>query len=181
MGGLVLRSACDPSQFAARGWIGFVRRVIYLGMPHDGADLARFAHMTTRTLHAIPNRVTRLIGDILNLRSRGVKDLMGSVAAESRMPPWLSSARHHVLMGTLTRDPSHPVGRILGDALVRVPAADSLAPDGCAAPEVTVFPGVHHLALAHEASVYRHIRNICASEPQGEHAWTMQRCTSCAA
>ena len=182
MGGLVLRSACNPAHPAAQAWIGLVRHVIYIGTPHDGADLARFAHLTTRTLHAIPNRVTQLIGDILNLRSRGVKDLMhGNAAAESEAPPWLPSARHHVLMGTLTRDPAHPIGRIFGDALVRLPPTHNASIDGSASPEVTVFPRVHHLALAHDASVYRHIKHICASRPQGERAWKKQRCASFAA
>jgi len=179
MGGLVLRSACDPARPDATEWIGHVRRMIYLGTPHDGADLARFAQLTTRTLQAIPNRVTRLVGDILNLRSRGVKDLThGHASAEGRPLPWLASAQHHVLAGTVTKDPGHPVGRVFGDALVRVPPAEGIARGGSVSPEIVVFPGIHHLALAHDALVYRCIRNICASNPQGERAWKKRRSAS---
>jgi triacylglycerol lipase len=153
MGGLVMRSACDSSRTEAAGWQGIVKRAIYVGTPHDGADLERFAH------------VTRLIGDILNLRSRGVKDLAaGHVQAESGTQPWLASARHHLLMGTLTKDPEHPVGRIFGDALVRVPRAGAPSAGQESSPDIIVFPGVHHLALAHDESIYRCIRQLCARE-----------------
>ena len=158
MGGLVIRSACDPARPEARTWLAQVKRAIYIGTPHDGADLERFAHLTTGTLRAVPSLVTRLVGDILNLRSRGTKDLRhGQPLTEGGPLPWLASARHHLLMGTLTKDPKHPVGRLFGDALVRVPAA-------AAVPDMIVFPGVHHLALAHDAKVYDCIRQICASE-----------------
>ncbi|HQR12216.1 MAG TPA: alpha/beta hydrolase [Casimicrobiaceae bacterium] len=165
MGGLVMRSACDSARAGAADWQGRVKRAIYIGTPHDGADLERFAHMTTGTLRAIPTHVTRLIGDILNLRSRGVKDLAaGHPKAESGSQPWLASARHYLLMGTLTKDPEHPVGRMFGDALVRVPRAAAPTEGQTSSPEIIVFPGVHHLALAHDESIYRCIRQICAGE-----------------
>jgi triacylglycerol lipase len=164
MGGLVMRSACDPARPEATNWQALVKRAIYIGTPHDGADLERFAHMTTGKLQSMPSLVTRLIGDILDLRSRGTKDLRhGQPPSDMGTVPWLASAQHHFLMGTLTRDPEHPVGRILGDALVRVPAT-SVGPAGDpASPAIVVFPGVHHLALAHDESVYQRIRQICVA------------------
>jgi pimeloyl-ACP methyl ester carboxylesterase len=158
MGGLVIRGACASARPESAGWLACVRRAIYIGTPHDGADLERFALGATGALKAFPGHVTQLIGDILNLRSRGTKDLgVGHARSAEGAAPWLASARHYLLMGTLTKDPQHPVGRIFGDALVRVPDAKE-APE----PEVIVFPGVHHLALAHDDTVYRSIRQICA-------------------
>ena len=165
MGGLVIRSACDPARPDTENWLAQVKRVIYLGTPHDGADLERFAHLTTGTLQAIPSLVTRLVGDVLNLRSRGTKDLRhGQPLSDGEPLPWLPTARHYLLMGTLTKDPEHPIGRVFGDALVRVPAIQPEADGTPAAPDVVVFPGVHHLALAHDASVYQCIRQICKGD-----------------
>ena len=143
--------------------------MIYIGTPHDGADLERFAHMTTGTLQAIPSQVTRLLGDILDLRSRGVKDLrQGKPVAANRPLPWLASASHYLLAGTLAKDPDHPVGRLFGDALVRVPRTDMETAGETASevssPQITVFPGVHHLRLAHDAAVYRRIRKVCSGD-----------------
>jgi pimeloyl-ACP methyl ester carboxylesterase len=163
MGGLVIRGACDPARPESASWLAKVRRAIYIGTPHDGADLERFAHGATGALKAFPGHVTQLIGDLLSLRSRGTRDLgAGHVPSAGGAAPWLPTARHYLLMGTLTRDPKHPVGRIFGDALVRVPRAKDAAGADSPEPEVIVFPGVHHLALAHDDAVYRCIRQICA-------------------
>jgi triacylglycerol lipase len=163
MGGLVIRGACASARPASAGWLAGVRRAIYIGTPHDGADLERFAHGATGALKAFPGHVTQLIGDLLNLRSRGTKDLgEGHVPPAGGAAPWLATARHYLLMGTLTKDPKHPVGRIFGDALVRVPTAKDAAAEDSREPDVIVFPGVHHLALAHDEAVYRCIRQICA-------------------
>jgi pimeloyl-ACP methyl ester carboxylesterase len=171
MGGLVIRGACDPARAETGNWLKRVKRIIYIGTPHDGADLERFAHLTAGTLRAIPNHVTRLVADILNLRSVGVKDLRrGMPLSDSGSPPWLPSAHHYLLLGTLTKDPEHPVGRLFGDALVRVPRGENETECEVAgekagevsSPRITIFPGVHHLRLAHDATVYRRIRKICA-------------------
>jgi pimeloyl-ACP methyl ester carboxylesterase len=170
MGGLVIRGACDPARAETGNWLKHVKRIIYIGTPHDGADLERFAALTTGTLQAIPNHVTRLLGDILDLRSRGVKDLrQGKPLSGIGSSPWLATARHYLLVGTLTKDPEHPVGRLFGDALVRVPhgenktageATGEMAAE-VSSPQITVFPGLHHLRLAHDTTVYERIRKIC--------------------
>jgi triacylglycerol lipase len=147
MGGLVVEAACRLGS----AWTALVGHVVTLGAPHDGADLETLASAAAEVLGAVPGPIPRLVGNVLNVRSRGVKEL-GRAAARARAAagPWPPAARRHVVAGTLTRDPGHPVSRVLGDSLVRVPGPD--------APDLRVFPGVPHLALAHDDRVYEQIR-----------------------
>lgn len=172
MGGLVIRSACHVAGERSSPWVTRVKRVFYLATPHGGADLERLAHLSSGVLQAIPNPVTGLIGDILDLRSRGVKDLRrGAPANEATGAalPWLVTARHYLVLGTLTRDPDHPAGRLLGDSLVRVPRKRRAfaAADGRSLPDdenVKVFPGVHHNELAYSPAVYEKLKEWCGRE-----------------
>jgi pimeloyl-ACP methyl ester carboxylesterase len=75
MGGLVVRSACHFATGQGQSWLEHVRRAIYVGTPHAGAPAERLGRVVTRVLGAIPDPYTRLIADIANLRSAGVKDL----------------------------------------------------------------------------------------------------------
>ena len=172
MGGLVARSACAVARSAASdgaggAWLARLSKVFYLGTPHEGADLEKFAHVTNIVLEAVPNRVTRLIGDILGLRSEGIKDLrtgLGAVDAATRTGAHdeTESIRHYLLAGTLADDPEHPVSRLLGDGLVRVPAMEGSgdgASSGMERVQIAVFPGVHHMALARDLGVYRQIKD----------------------
>lgn len=168
MGGLVIRSACEHGGRAGASWLPLVRHAFYLGTPHDGADLERFAQGATVALAATRNPVTRMIGRMLGGRSAGVKDLReGGASSAAPGPamlakvPWLATARHHRLVGTLTDNPRHPVSKALGDGLVRVPAVAADAVPGTT-PDVTVFPGVHHLQLARDPAIYAAILAACA-------------------
>ncbi|NJN48228.1 MAG: alpha/beta hydrolase [Candidatus Competibacteraceae bacterium] len=181
MGGLVLRSACHYAIHHQYDWVKQVRRAFYLGTPHDGADLEKVGHVTTAVLAEVPNPITQLIGRILNLRSRGVKDLrFGNLVDEdwdddfpdkssSHRPkavPWLAHAHHYLIVGTVTGDPRHPASRLLGDTLVRVPPARRASRNDSEnanqpAVNITVFPGVHHLGLAHDNGVYQQIKQWC--------------------
>jgi triacylglycerol lipase len=181
MGGLVIRSACEYASGQQNRWVESVRRVFYLGTPHEGADLEKFAHIAAATLRAVPNPITKLIGDVLNLRSRGVKDLRRGLplpderneAPSPSLPqskrkaiPWLAHAQHYLVAGTLTEDPQHIVSLLLGDALVKLPRArgktksddrNALLPSE----NIKVFPKVHHMALAHDPAVYQQIKQWC--------------------
>jgi len=168
MGGLVIRAACHIGEESGDRWVDLVKRIFYIATPLDGADLARLAHGATLALSTLPNPIARLVGNVLDVRSRGVKDLRtgGSVASDDESGsasladlPWLASASHTLLVGTLMDNPRNLVSKTLGDGLVRVPAARE---DGAASPaDIRVFPGLNHLQLAHDAAVYDVIRRLC--------------------
>jgi len=184
MGGLVIRSACEYGTENKDRWVEKVSRVFYLGTPHEGADLEKLAHLAAATLRAVPNPITKLIGNILNMRSRGVKDLRHglpltvdrneeALAPLSRTKkrkaiPWLAHAQHYLVAGTLTEDPQHIVTLLLGDALVKLPRnggharsenRSTLLPND----NIKIFPKVNHLGLAHDPAVYRQIKQWCQS------------------
>ena len=161
MGGLVIRSACQFGAEANARWLSRIRHIFYLGTPHDGADLERFAQGATVAMTASRNPIARLLGRMLDVRSAGVRDLhdgevkTGTDAAGAPAPlPWLPSARHHRLVGTLTSNPDDAVSKTFGDGLVRVPEGPAGATPGERHPDVTIFPGIHHMQLARDPTVY---------------------------
>jgi pimeloyl-ACP methyl ester carboxylesterase len=178
MGGLVIRSACHAAAMRELAWVDAVRRVFYLGSPHGGAPLEKLGYAATAALHAVPHPITRLIGDIFDLRSQGIKDLRhgrplgGAHAAPELDPdghvPWLVTARHYLLVATLT-DPEHVVSVFLGDGLVRVEsghgrAAMVEAREIISPAHVRCFPRMHHLQLAHDPAVGAQIVQWCREE-----------------
>jgi triacylglycerol lipase len=182
MGGLVVRSATHVASLAGHTWLGKVRRAIYVGTPHLGAPLERVGRVATRLLRAIPDPVTRLVADVADLRSDGVKDLGDAdlrhedrarraprfALRDPRHPvPLLASIQHHLVAGSLSADPR--VAALFGDSVVPLPSGTDGAcidPDSIAFPpeHVSFLPGLSHMALAHHPSVYDRIRSWCTSE-----------------
>jgi pimeloyl-ACP methyl ester carboxylesterase len=179
MGGLVVRSACHYATQQNELWVQAVRDIIYLGTPHDGADMARLAQSTENVLRGFRNPITRIVGDFFSLRSQGIKDLChGTLLApdvldegfadcadgthhHQRPVPWLPHARHFLVGGTITGDPDHVVAVLLGDGLVgRIPSNIAAVPEE----RIRLFPGVAHLRLARNWDVYRQIAAWCAPE-----------------
>jgi triacylglycerol lipase len=164
MGGLVLRSACHHG--ASAPWTQAVRHVFYLGSPHLGAPLEKFANVTTHVLGKIPTTATRVIRDVINTRSSGVKDLRygnltdadwlnldpDALLENKRVTvPWLHTAQHHRVVG-------HALAKLpfVGDGMV-LPTSAAAATEGHQPPgemDVTVMVGVPHLTLAHHPRVY---------------------------
>jgi pimeloyl-ACP methyl ester carboxylesterase len=170
MGGLVARSACHRAAEDSMAWVRHVRHVVSLGSPHTGAPLARAVHYAGCALHAVPE--TRPLGNLLRRGSAGIRDLReGSLvdedwmgldphalrAAACREVPLLEGATHCFVAATLTRSANHPLGRLLGDALVLETSASGRgrsrripfrAEDGMH------LGGAHHLALLNHPAVY---------------------------
>jgi pimeloyl-ACP methyl ester carboxylesterase len=182
MGGLVTRSACEAALRARHRWLGRLTHAFYIGTPHLGAPYERLGSAVARVLRAIPNAYVKVVADVADLRSSGIKDLgdasilrehwegrgAGAPAAAARkVVPLVPGVAHHAVVGTLTEKERHLLTLLLGDALVPVASASGRSRDeggalGFPAANVKVFPGVGHRRLAHDRRVYRQIRAWCA-------------------
>jgi len=181
MGGLVARSACHQACEQGDEWVGHVRHVVSLGSPHLGAPLAQGAHVAAAALHKLPE--TRMLSGLLRRRSAGIRDLRhGSLVDEDwrgrdphalravacREVPLLPWADHCFVSATLTRDPGHPLGRLLGDILVLRPSASGRG-------RTRRIPfrdehghhqgGAHHFMLLNHPEVYERLRDWLAAAP----------------
>jgi pimeloyl-ACP methyl ester carboxylesterase len=185
MGGLVLRSACHAASVARHGWLARVQRAIYVGTPHRGAPLERAGRWVARLLQTIDDPYTRVIAEIANVRSDGLKDLgdahlrhedrLAAIAGgvslrDARHPvPLLPSIRHYLIAGTLLRAPESWLGALFGDALVPLSSATDGACTGAtrlAIPpaHVKLMPGLGHLDLPRSDTVYETIRAFCEDD-----------------
>ncbi len=182
MGGLVARSAAHQADEHDQGWVRHVRHVVSLGTPHMGAPLERGAHWAAVTLDKLPE--TRMMSSFLKKRSAGIRDLRhGSLvdedwrgrdpealrAAACKEVPLLPGATHYFVSASVTRDPNHPLGRLLGDILVLVPSARGKS-------KTRRIPfrdehghhigGTHHLALLNHPEVYERMHGWLATAPK---------------
>ena len=175
MGGLVVRAACHASAVAGHSWRSHVRRIVYVGTPHLGAPGERLGKLTSSVLASIPNAYTRLIAEIVNLRSDGIQDLAHAVLRhedrevarklwdlrDARHPvPLLPDIEHHLIAGSLFVDPR--LALLFGDSVVHMASAtyagqalELLPPE-----RVHMLPGLGHIALAHHPDVYNTIKAI---------------------
>jgi len=182
MGGLVIRSACHFAKTKEKGastWLPLVKRCVYVGTPHRGAPLERAGRVLSSVLSAIPDPYTRLVADLANLRSAGVKDLgdadvrhEDAAARVSHLAlkdpahpvPLLPEMDHYLVAGTLSRDPL--LAELFGDTLVPVTSGTfSRRGDAPIAPSrVKLFPGLSHMTLAHHPLVYEALRTFLDSQ-----------------
>lgn len=157
MGGLVSRSACH----VGRTWTPLVHTVVTLGTPHRGAPLEKAVHVVDWLMRRVPE--TEPIGRIFANRSVGVKDLrFGSLVEEDwhgrdideflddrrAEVPFLPHVTYYWVAATVTTDPEHPLGRFVGDGMVRYPSASDVRGEGLS------LGGVGHLDLLTDDAVY---------------------------
>jgi pimeloyl-ACP methyl ester carboxylesterase len=136
MGGLVARSACHAGQREGADWTARVRSVVTLGSPHLGSPVEKAVHLADWALRKVPE--LEPLGRLVAARSVGIKDLrFGAVVEEDwhghdpdeflrdrcTQIPFLEGADYYWVAASLTRDPGHPVGRLVGDGLVRLASA----------------------------------------------------------
>ena len=177
MGGLVIRSACNAAKKRGHTWLSRVTRAIYIGTPHLGSPLERAGRFLVRTLRNVPDPYTRLIADIGDLRSLGLRNLGdghlwhddGPASAvplsDRRHPvPLLPEMSHYLIAGALATEPR--LAFWFGDALVPLSSATAgacaevasvaLPPD-----HVKIFHAFAHMRLARDPAVYAQIRGWC--------------------
>ncbi|AZG44457.1 esterase/lipase family protein [Gordonia insulae] len=182
MGGLVLRSACHTGVESGAYWPSLVRHTVCLGTPHLGAPMAKGVHVATAALRA--TAMTRPFGDFLGRRSDGVRDLLhGTITADGRNvvdrdairqpavdnPPLMHTARHLFVTASITHDPDHPVGRLIGDGLVRGSSGrgrDRIRHIGFHGDDGLHIGGAHHFTLLNDDEVHRWLRERLGPQAQ---------------
>jgi pimeloyl-ACP methyl ester carboxylesterase len=183
MGGLVSRSASHYADTHGMRWRAKLSHIACLGSPHHGAPLEKLGNVLTSVLLAIDLPGTKIPGKILQGRSAGIKDLRyGAILDEDwlgrdpdallernqgELSP-LPDVAYCFVSATLTKDPSHPMGALIGDLLVRVPSASGERLNERAfAIETTPFGGVMHHQLQNHPDVYRQLRAFLSErEPE---------------
>lgn len=175
MGGLVLRSAMHQAD--GSDWVARVRDLITLGTPHRGAPLEKAVNLGGWLMRKFPEAAP--LATALESRSAGVKDLRHGYLLDSDWTdvdpdlllrdtgtevPLPTRVRLHVVSTVLTRDPRHPVARLLGDLLVLEGSAAGTATRSRRVPLTPTtthrLTGRHHFELMHDPAVYDVIMTI---------------------
>lgn len=180
MGGLVIRSACHVARAQALAWLPLVTRAIYVGTPHRGAPTERAGRVLTKLLAKVPDPYAKLVAQLGDLRSAGIKDLGDAdlthddrektAAARTfglRDPehpvPLLPEIEHFLICASASADPT--IAMWFGDTIVPLPSAsfgriqgaNDLALDH---DHVIYLPGLSHIALPCHDRVWEAAREL---------------------
>jgi len=176
MGGLVARRAVVQAVDVDMEWVSSLRNLVTLGTPHLGSPIEKSLALATRALQIAPE--SRPIGDFLDLRSRGIKDLRfgGVVNHDWIEHKWIrplaplddhgglpESVAQHFATGVITKDPAHPLGVIFGDLVVRPGSGTGQGRNrSVSATNLRVFGGQKHTDILHDPEVHRQVRSWLA-------------------
>lgn len=176
MGGLVARSACLSGTEAGHRWPALVRHLVTLGTPHTGAPLEKATHALAWALRKVPEAAP--LAAILDSRSAGIRDLRFGYLLDAEWAaedparlfddrrsevPLLAGCTHTFITATVTRDPRHPLGRLLGDLLVRSDSAGGRHRSRAIplpAGSVLELGPLHHFNLLDHELVYDQLRRL---------------------
>jgi len=178
MGGLVSRSAAHYGDADNSAWIKRLRHVFCVGTPNLGAPLEKAVNLLGAILRAFNTAGTQAPARILNSRSVGIKDLRfgytiddewmdkdpDALLRDNRINlPLVNGVSYYFIAATVTVDPDHPLGLLVGDIMVRVPSAagHTTNPDRrIPFRSGLIFSGMSHLHMANHPDVYKVIREF---------------------
>ncbi len=135
MGGLVMRHAQQLAMDRQLSWLSCLSQCIYIGSPHEGANLEKFASAANSILGRIPRDHMSIWSEWIDLRSTGIKDLNRGVKDHAEAlefyglyPP----AQHRFISGSVGADNNTITNELLGDGLVRQSSAQPQGvPENC--------------------------------------------------
>jgi len=181
MGGLVVRSAAHYAREHDEPWVAHLRHVACIGSPHLGAPLEKAVNILTGVLRKVEAAGAQVPAALLDSRSAGVKDLRygytvdeewagkdpDQVFADARQNvPLVDGVGYYFLAATISRDPAHPLGQLLGDLIVRLPSASGEAPESARRIRFSrgaVLRGMNHVHIANHPEVYEALRGLLAA------------------
>lgn len=171
MGGLVARSALAAGRDSGHRWASAARHIVTLGAPHLGVPIEKGLNVLSWALKVTPE--SRPIGEFLDQRSVGIKDLRFGVVAKEDWRgthpdallrdvvgevPLPAGVDHHFVAAAVTADPAHPLGILLGDLVVRTGSGTGRgARRSVDATNVRVLGGRRHPDLVSDHEVHQQL------------------------
>lgn len=164
MGGLVARSACRHAREAGHAWPGALRKLFFLGTPHQGAPLERGGHWLDFLMDLSPYSApfTR----IGKARSAGISDLRHGTITPGRhrhvpLPPGTQCYALAAMLGSRSGVVSE---RLVGDGLVPLDSALGRHPKAARSLRLPtrrqwIGYGMGHLELLSRPEVYSQLRS----------------------
>jgi len=137
--------------------------------------------LLTGALRRVDAAGAQVPAEILASRSPGVKDLRYGYTVDDewtgkdpdevfadarRTTAHVDGVGYYFLAATISRDPDHPLGELLGDLVVRVASASGAAPEPSRRIHSTdraVFPGMNHFELVNHPTVYAVLHDLLAA------------------
>jgi pimeloyl-ACP methyl ester carboxylesterase len=164
MGGLVTRSAFELGKTAKHAWMPHVKRVVFLGTPHQGAPLERGGHWIDVILGAAP--FAKPLARIGKVRSVGITDLRhGRIHnasnqtedAFTKPPP---GTKFFAIAATTSKSDIDWRSQVIGDGLVPVKSALAIVDDTSAFPSSRrwVAHETNHMQLLSAPHVYSKLK-----------------------
>jgi pimeloyl-ACP methyl ester carboxylesterase len=166
MGGLVARSACAVAQAENLPWLPHLKKIIFLGTPHDGARLERAGKWIDKALMVSPYSAP--FAKLGKVRSAGINDLgHGRWLDDETMKaaPLPEGIVCHAIAATTAHEPAEVKVSLPGDGLVQVASALGRYRDAAHAQPMRhvrrkIFYHTNHFALLSSAEVYRYLRRV---------------------
>lgn len=153
MGGLVARSAVVTARSLPHTWVELTSHLVAIAAPHFGSPIEKGVQAISSGLGLFKN--SRPLGAFLDQRSVGIKNLrygvyQGEVGG---------SLQYHVVAGAVTADPTHPLGFLIGDLVVRVASATGVSRRAqVGAADVLVVGGRSHAGLTGDPEVISQVK-----------------------
>ncbi len=178
MGGLVVRSSIDVGITDRHRWVSATRHLVTIGAPHFGAPLEKGVNLLSRGLRIVGE--SRPIGEFLDQRSAGIKDLRFGAIREK---DWLGDdpaalfdgivadfplpehVQQHFVAGVVTEKPTHPIGVLVGDLIVRTSSGIGRGKRrNIEATDVRIIGRRRHSDLAGDPTVHAQVREWLATD-----------------
>ncbi|MBU0785251.1 MAG: GPI inositol-deacylase [Gammaproteobacteria bacterium] len=153
MGGLISRTVVETLTDEDIILQRAIRDVVCLGSPHAGAPLARLAAAGEQLFDRF--ELSRPIGRVLGVRSRGIRDLdYGLGALQTRDG---HEVMFHLVGSTIADHGSSWLNTTVGDGLV---TPDSALADDTGKAQRVMFAQKHHMTLLNDPDVYLELEMV---------------------
>ena len=171
MGGLVTRSACHYADESAQAWRKQLKKIVFLGTPHQGAPLERGGHWIDIILGATP--YASPFAKLGKVRSTGITDLRHGSVVEGDgkignvVLPLPTTVKCFAIAATMGQQNGDLHDRLLGDGLVPLASAlgehadPALSLNFSADHKVTLYAN-NHIQLLSAARAYEAVKTFLA-------------------